>query len=101
MDFGLQPAEVRKFGYELRASAAERLRPADPCGIDFACRQPVALFRFVRTASPQPPIFAEIFCSKLDCAAVGSPQPPPGGGLHARAARKQARPLGCGLLRLR
>ena len=28
---------------------------------------------------------------------TGSPQPPPpGGGLHSRAARKQAHPLGCG-----
>ena len=43
--FGQQPAEVRKFGYELRASAAGRLRPADPCGIDFACGEPSCKLR--------------------------------------------------------
>ena len=74
-------------GRELRASAAGRLRPARP------------LARSILLAtSPQPPIFAEIFCSNLDCAAVGSPQPPPGGGLLPRAAQKHARPLGCGLV---
>ena len=39
------------------------------------CRQPAVSFRSVRT---------------------GSPQLLPGGGLHSRTARKQARPLGCG-----
>ena len=43
--FGLQPAEVRKLGYELRASAAGRLQPADPCGIDFACGEPSCKLR--------------------------------------------------------
>ena len=66
-----------------------------------------AVFRSVRTGSPQPPVVAEIFCSKLDVADVGSPQPPPGGGLllyvagpSARLrARFSAMPLllGCGL----
>ncbi len=37
-----------------------------------------------------------LFCDKCDVYDVGSPQPPPGGGLHPRTARKQARPLGCG-----
>ncbi len=53
------------------------------------------------TGSPQPPTGAEAACCKLDVTDVGSTQPPPGGGLHPRAARKQAPPLGCGpLLRL-
>ena len=33
---------------------------------------------------------------RIGRAAAGSPQPAPGGGLQSRAARKQARPLGCG-----
>jgi len=41
----------------------------------------------------------EILAGKIDRAATGSPQPPPGGGLHPCAVRKQAGPLGCGLLR--
>ena len=36
---GAQPAEVAHDCRELRASAAGRLRPADPCGIDFVCGQ--------------------------------------------------------------
>ena len=56
-------------GRELRASAAGRLRPADACGIGSACCKPAATD------------FRRAICSKPDCAAVGSPQPPPGGGL--------------------
>ena len=33
---GAQPAEVAHDCKELRASAAPRLRPADPCGIEFS-----------------------------------------------------------------
>ena len=85
--FGLQPAECaqvrqRAAGLRCREAAARTVLTDRP----------------QRWTSPQPPIFTEVVCSNLDCAAVGSPQPPPGGGLQSRAARKQARPLGCRLV---
>ena len=38
-----------------------------------------------------------ILNSEFAPAGRSSPQPPPGGGLQSRTARKQAHPLGCGL----
>ena len=41
--------------------------------------------------APQLPAIAGMFCSKFDCEAIGSPQPPPGGGLLLSVAGPSAR----------
>ncbi len=81
------------FGKSKRGAACGgRLRRRGAAGL----RRPQAAARTVLTdrpqcwTSPQPPIFTEVVCSNLDCVAVGSPQPPPGGGLHF-ASRRSAR----------
>ncbi len=59
-------------------------------------------------AARMPTVVAGVFCSKLDRFAIGSPQPPPGGGLQSvsrrsasRRSARAARPLGCGLVACR
>ena len=58
------------------------------------CEVSVGIGR-IATGSPQPPVVAEVFCDKCDVADVGSPQPPPGGGLLLYVASPSARLRGC------
>ena len=59
-------------------------------------RSSLASLAYLRRLRPENAVRCGVCGVELGRSATGSPQPPPGGGLHPRAARKQARPLGCG-----
>ena len=73
---------ARRFGNELRASAAERLRPADPCGIDFVL------------TSQQLPVKVAMLPAKSVAERPAARSRPRAEGCSLWS---QARPLGCGL----
>ena len=72
----IQNSRFKIQNYKLGAQPAEAPFEAD-LRDRFHLRTARGIVSVRQDGSPQPPIFAEIFCSKLDCAAVGSPQQPP------------------------
>ena len=72
----IQNSRFKIQNYKLGAQPAEAPFEAD-LRDRFHLRTARGIVSVRQDGSPQPPIFAEIFCSKLDCAAVGNPQPPP------------------------